>query len=211
MNLPTINLASVKGILIDLDNTIYAYEPCHKAAIKKCHSLFSDISLTEFETIYRTHRNDVTEKLKPQGACRSRLFAFQAMFEQLNIKNAYSKALKFTDIYWETFINEIKIDIFIEKFFEKVKAANIPVCIITDMLASTQIKKINKLQITNTIDFLVTSEEAGTEKPDPKIFKLALAKLKLAATEVIMIGDSKTKDIEVAEALGIKSYLYQAK
>jgi len=38
------------------------------------------------------------------------------------------------------------------------------------------------------------------------MFKTALKKLKLKPNEVIMIGDSESKDIKGAEALGIRPY-----
>jgi putative hydrolase of the HAD superfamily len=54
---------------------------------------------------------------------------------------------------------------------------------------------------------MLSSEEAGIEKPSPVIFGKALSKLNLKAEEVIMIGDNEEKDILGAEAMGIKSYL----
>jgi putative hydrolase of the HAD superfamily len=45
------------------------------------------------------------------------------------------------------------------------------------------------------VDYLVSSEEAGAEKPDPKVFELSLEKLGLKKDEVVMIGDNYEKDI----------------
>ena len=56
------------------------------------------------------------------------------------------------------------------------------------------------------IGYLVTSDEAGKEKPYKDIFKLALKKLGLKASEVIMLGDNEVKDLQGAEKLGIDTY-----
>ena len=74
------------------------------------------------------------------------------------------------------------------------------------MQAHFQVQKLQKLKVDHLIDYLVTSEEAGKEKPHSEIFLLALAKLDLQINNVIMIGDNQIKDIEGAEKLGIKAY-----
>jgi len=77
---------------------------------------------------------------------------------------------------------------------------------VTDLTAQIQLQKWQKLGLQRYIDFLVSSEEAGVEKPSPYIFELALDKLQLKAHEVIMIGDNANKDIAGANALQIKAY-----
>lgn len=84
------------------------------------------------------------------------------------------------------------------------------VCAISDMQPNVQIKKLEKLEATKLIDFLVTSEEVGYEKPEPIIFEKALKKLHLEKSEVIMIGDDQLKDIEGAKSFGIKAFKFQA-
>ena len=54
-----------------------------------------------------------------------------------------------------------------------------------------------------TVIQLVTSEEAGREKPHPYVFMLSLKKLGLKASEVCVIGDSFSKDIFGARNLQI--------
>ena len=55
------------------------------------------------------------------------------------------------------------------------------------------------------LNHLVTSEEAGCEKPGQNIFRLALEKLNLEANEVCMIGDNFDKDIIGASNVSIQS------
>ena len=60
----------------------------------------------------------------------------------------------------------------------------------------------------SSLDFLC--EEAGIEKPNKLIFNLSLEKIKLQYKDVIMVGDSFSKDIKGAKELGIKSYLIKS-
>ena len=78
------------------------------------------------------------------------------------------------------------------------------------MQAHIQIKKLEKLNADKFIDFLVTSEEVGFEKPNKEIFELALKKMNLEKDQVIMIGDSLEKDVIGAKNFGIKGYRFEA-
>lgn len=208
---PKIDLSEVKGVLIDLDNTLYAYEPAHLIAIEKCYNAFlgdglENLSLEEFSGRYRDKRTAVTNRLIPQGVCRSRLFAFQALFEEMKTPQAYNKALKYEMIYWNSLIDAMIVNESALAFLKQCREQSIKVCVVSDMQAHFQIRKLQKLSVDYLIDYLVTSEEVGKEKPAPDIFVAALRKLGLTEADVIMIGDSVSKDIKGAEGLGIKVY-----
>ena len=95
-------------------------------------------------------------------------------------------------------------------YLKDFKKSGKSICAVSDMQADIQIQKLKKLKLLNIIDFLVTSEEVGFEKPNKKIFDMALKKLNLPKGKVIMIGDSLHKDVESAKKYGIKSYQFEA-
>lgn len=206
-----INLTNIKGVLLDLDDTLYCYENCHELAINHCYQHYKNnidkkISSADFKNFYQQKRNDVVKKLSFNGSCRSRFFAFQAMFEELDITNNFELAKNYDEIYWDIFINNMNLDNEALLFLQKCQNLKINICIVTDMTAIIQIKKLQKLNVVKYIKYLVTSEEVGIEKPNHKIFQTALNKLNLSSQEVIMIGDNEEKDIKGAQFLGIKSY-----
>ena len=57
--------------------------------------------------------------------------------------------------------------------------------------------------MSNYINYIVTSEEAGVEKPHPYIFINALTKINAKAEEAIMIGDDLKKDVKGAKNMHI--------
>lgn len=208
---PDVDLQNVKGLLIDLDDTIYSYENAHELAMIKCHELFQKqidkgCSLEKFSQDYRQYRNIITKQLLPLASCRSRLLAFQIWFENLGVTLPYSKALEFDSFYWDSLLKETKINPKALQLLQKCHHLKIPVCIVTDMTAQQQMQKIQKLNIEQYVAALVTSEEVGVEKPDHRMFKAALAKIKVLPSEAIMIGDHPLKDIASAEQLGLKTY-----
>lgn len=57
--------------------------------------------------------------------------------------------------------------------------------------------------ITGYFASMTTSEAVGVGKPNPAIFRAALAKAKVAPAEAGMVGDSARRDIEGAKAVGM--------
>ena len=208
-----IDLTHIKGVLIDIDNTLYAYEPSHKKSLEVCYKLYikefqTSFTFKEFAKKYTEKRKKVTERLKPQGACRSRFFAFQSLFEEMKLPQAFNRALNYEKLYWQTFMKSMVLCEDVFNFLKQCKEENLLVCAISDMQSYFQVKKLQILGVDHLIDYLVTSEEVGVEKPSPVIFKTALEKMNLKASQVIIIGDDEEKDIQGAKSVGIKSLLF---
>jgi 2-haloalkanoic acid dehalogenase type II len=54
------------------------------------------------------------------------------------------------------------------------------------------------------VEFVLVSEELGAYKPDPRVFRIALARLGLEPHEVLHVGDSDVDDIRGAKAAGMQ-------
>ena len=203
-----IEVRNFSGVLLDLDDTLYVYQPCHKAALFACYEYCNfDISFEAFSLSYRTARTAVTERLHPQGACRSRLFAFMTLTEEANLSSGYEIAFKLDQIYWSNFIAEMKPHTGAEAFLQRCFEHSIPTCVVTDMTAHIQIRKLSKLGLTEYVSKLVTSEEVGAEKPDARMFLTAASKLNVPVNSCIMIGDNLAKDIDGAISAGMTAHL----
>lgn len=196
------------GLLIDLDDTLYSYEPCHRAALKAAFTCYNTgLDARTFAQRYREERNRVTARLKDQGACRSRLFAFQSMGEALGWRQPYNTAFHLNQAYWNAFLSAMKLDPQAYDLLTRCKRYSIPVAVVTDMTAQVQIEKLQRLGLVDLIDHLVTSEEIGHEKPHCLMFEAGLRKIGVRADRALMVGDHKLKDLEGAAALGIDGAL----
>jgi HAD superfamily hydrolase (TIGR01509 family) len=60
------------------------------------------------------------------------------------------------------------------------------------------------LGIRGEIDLLLDSGKVGIEKPDPRIFQLALDAFGLTASQMLHLGDSIATDVEGARAVGAR-------
>lgn len=205
-----IDLQTVKGILIDFDNTLYEYAPCHKVALNAVYEWYKqnhEILYDDFALLYGQAQKDVKVRTKNQAASHSRLLYFQRMLEGVTGKTDVQESLKMEDIYWDHFIKTIVMRDNITDFLATCRKNGIKICLITDLTASVQFRKMVATGVDKMVDFVVTSEESGVEKPDHAIFSLALEKLGLTKDDVVMIGDDIVKDIDGANTFGIKAYM----
>lgn len=73
--------------------------------------------------------------------------------------------------------------------------------------AEQQRAKLTHLGIAHHFLHVVTVEDAGAAKPDPRIFRHALALENLAPEHCLMVGDDPERDIEPARRLGMAACL----
>lgn len=94
-----------KGILLDLDNTLYDYPPMHKAALDTVLAEISrviDVSTATLEGMYCRAQAVGKQRLEGKAASHSRILYIQWMLESLGIFS-YRFALDLENLYWNTF------------------------------------------------------------------------------------------------------------
>ena len=78
-----------------------------------------------------------------------------------------------------------------------------PLYIITNGFEEVQFSKLKNSGMDRYFTSVITSEEAGSKKPDAEIFRYALRKTGAMANESIMIGDDLEIDMAGARQMGI--------
>ncbi len=86
----------------------------------------------------------------------------------------------------------------------------VPLGLVTNGISEVQRSRLALSGVGEYFDSVTISDEAGIQKPDPEIFRMALEALRAAAgprsgDRVIMIGDGLHSDIRGAIAAGIDS------
>jgi putative hydrolase of the HAD superfamily len=104
-------------------------------------------------------------------------------------------ALDFEQTYWRTFLNKAVLFDDVKEVLDDIRLLSIPIAIVTDLTAQIQFRKIVYFGLDHYFDFIVTSEEAGFDKPNEAPFKIALNKMKPKGTNIWMIGDNPLNDI----------------
>ena len=197
----------LKAILMDLDNTLYdayaAYRRGEEAAIRFGSDVL-EVSRQEWEEAWLQGKARTKEILKVSAAQHHRLFYIQHALEHLG-RSPFEHTEEIYGAYWNAALEGMCLFDGAEEFLQAAKAKGLKLALCTDMTAAMQYRKIRRLGIARYLDAIVTSEEAGVEKPDRKMFELTLAKLGVSNDEAVMIGDSLPKDVEGARKIGIRA------
>lgn len=82
-------------------------------------------------------------------------------------------------------------------------AKKYPLTIISNGFKEVQYYKFAHSGLADCFAHIIISEEVGINKPQPEIFRIAMERNRVAADEVVMIGDSYSSDIAGAKAAGI--------
>lgn len=200
----------IKAVLIDLDNTLYAYDKCNETGINAVVDKMSQIfnkPKDDIRKAFLISRDKVKKRIDGTGSAHSRLLYLQNTVEALKGKTDPKLTHDLHDVFWNAYMNEMRLFDGVSDFLNYAKEQEIKVAIVSDLTTDIQLKKIAKLGIDKHIELLVTSEEAGRDKPHPSIFSLALEKLELPKENVAMIGDD-IKDMQGAKEFGISDYLH---
>lgn len=195
-----IQLNDIDLILLDLDNTLYVYKRTHEKAL---HSVIEDlhsslgIDKDRLVELYGMYRKRVNTKHEGMAVSHSRLFYLQGMVEELCGYTDVKLITSLYNKYWDVFIESIDLCDDVMDFLKSSLIRKIPIVLVSDMTAEMQFRKITKMGINKYLNYIVTSEEAGCEKPNPSIFELAISKISgnRKIRRIAVVGDDTRKDV----------------
>lgn len=185
-------------VLIDLDNTLYPYAPCHEAGMAAARELAQNsltIATADFNRCFSDARAEIKARLGAQAASHHRLLYFQRTLERAGLASRPLEALQLEQAYWRAYLDAARLFPSAMDFLDDLRLQDVPVVIVTDLTAQIQLRKMIALDLDKRIDWIVTSEESGGDKPAPASFELALAKLGGIEGPVWMIGDNHHCDL----------------
>ncbi|MBF7143480.1 MULTISPECIES: HAD family hydrolase [Pseudomonas] len=186
------------AILFDTDNTLYPYDPAHAAAQKavrdKAVATFS-ITAEQFDVAFKEARDQVKNRLNGTASSHSRLLYLQRMLENLGLGSQILLVLDFEQTYWRTFLNHAILFDNVKELLDDIRLLGIPTAIVTDLTAQIQFRKVVYFGLDNYFDYIVTSEEAGFDKPHAAPFTIALEKMRPKGNCIWMVGDNPINDI----------------
>jgi HAD superfamily hydrolase (TIGR01549 family) len=189
------------AFLFDTDNTLYPYDPAHTAAINavrdKVVTTFS-IAPEEFDKAFAQARTDVKSRLGNTASSHNRLLYLQRMLEIMGLGSQVLLALDFEQTYWRTFLSNALLFDGVKDLLDDIRLLGIPTAIVTDLNAQIQFRKVVYFGLDHYFDYIVTSEEAGFDKPHEAPFRIALEKMRPKGDCIWMIGDNPVNDIRGA-------------
>lgn len=196
----------IKAVFFDIDDTLYDTSGFAKLARKAALNVMIDAGLPlesdeaylllreiidEYGSNYDKHFNILTKRVF--GEEKPLLIAL-GMITYHNVKFALLRLFPQTT-----------------KTLIYLKEQGYHLGVISNGITIKQWEKLIRLDLHHFFDHIITSEEAGVQKPDTRIFELAMEKMECNAQKSIMIGNKFNEDILGALNSGMSAILVNSK
>ena len=207
-----IDLTGIEGVCLDLDNTLYAYEPCHLSAES---AVLQDIAnhfmlpSMEVEAHWNRAKREVKQVLGATASSHSRLLYLARLIESVKGAAHPELALKWEELYWSVFLDSMQPAPEAKNFISSCQQNDVPIALVTDLTLQIQLRKVIKLGLSDSFRWIISSEEAGFDKPDKRFVEQVLKRTGFKENKHIWVGDSTEKDGGSALLAKAKFYLVQ--
>jgi HAD superfamily hydrolase (TIGR01549 family) len=182
----------IKGVIFDLDDTLYSEKQYVKSGYKAVARLLGDEFLAD--KLWTHFENGKT-----------------AIDELLGELNCMERKAECLETYREH-IPEIKLYDGVTELIEKLKKENIKVGIITDGRVSGQKKKIHALGLDKLVeDIIITDELGGVQfrKPCDIAFRIMQNRWRIPYEQMAYVGDNADKDFQAPKQLGMRNLYFE--
>lgn len=195
-----------RGLLIDLDDTLYDYEPAERAGRAALIPLLArDLSMDAGEVVQRLEsaRRRVKQRVAGQGCSHSRLLYLHELAHESRAPHAWLRVRGWERAFWQAYLSAVRLRPCARELLTGWRQLGHRTAIITDLVLEVQLWKLEVLRVGELIDAVVVSEEVAHDKPAPQLFELAIERLGLNREACVVVGDDETKDGAGAHALGL--------
>ena len=203
----------IRSAIFDIDETLYSLAPAHASAMAATEAHAASLLGVPAETFRAAYRRAFDWQIGNHGdnaGFHSRAIRCQRALEELGLPLRF--AMPLSEFYWAALLERIAAAGPADgaaELLDALRARGVRVGVGSDMTADWQFRKLERLGLLDRIDFAVTSEEAGVEKPAPGFFALCLEKAGCAPDECAFVGDNLRKDALGALAAGMRGVWLQ--
>ncbi|MER2261044.1 MAG: YjjG family noncanonical pyrimidine nucleotidase [Psychrobacillus sp.] len=189
-------------ILFDLDDTLFDFGETERNAF---HQLFVEYGLPnglqDYLSSYKAISKVLWDELE-KGSTTLELLKierFKRLFLEHNLKLDVEAV---SHKYIENLGREIHLISGVEEMLASLAGCRL--AILTNGFQIAQHARIKGSPLKDVFEAIITSEEAGYQKPQPAIFEYTFKKLGITKkSKVLMVGDSLTSDIQGGNQFGI--------
>ncbi len=200
-------LARPRAILLDLDDTLYDHHYASRKAIEETISQDSALTAAGAERVEIEHRHWL--ELLHLDVARGARTAEDARNER------WARILSHFggDVFQSDLIanlqreNYLRHERAVPGSVEGVTAlrdAGYTLCIVSNNTRAEQIGKLRRLGLIDAFADIVVSADHGINKPDARLFHIALDRLGIGGSHAVHVGDSWTTDVKGAMNAGIR-------
>lgn len=193
------------AVLFDLDDTLFDHRRSSRAALQAVHRVHAAaLDFAEFERHHASYLEQMhVEVLAGRiGLDDARRERFRKVFLALGVTLDAQTTDAVASAYRTGYMTARRALSGAAALLTELRP-RARIVIVTNNLLDEQQDKLDHCGLAGLVDALVASEDVGTAKPDPEIFRIALERAGATADGAVMVGDSWANDIAGAHGAGI--------
>lgn len=203
---------TIKHLLIDLDDTLWATFINNKRSLEELYTALSwgqyFVSFEDFFDSYyrvnvslweRYNKGEISKEYLSIERLRRPLHPHITLDEEA-WKRIDKDFLNLVRTKTELCPNALPVLRYLKERYS--------ICILSNGFKEVQYDKIDHSGLSPYIDHIVLSDDVGVHKPDKRIFEIAMQQIGATTSDTLMIGDSYASDIVGASNAGIGSIWY---
>ena len=206
-------MVGVKHIFFDLDRTLWDFETNSKLTLEEIFNNFElcDLGIPDFES-FRSRYLSINEALWDEyreEKITKEFLRYARFLQTLQLFGIDQPELARSMGDYYVTNSPIKTALFpyAKEVLAKLQSKYV-LHIITNGFDEVQHVKLDNCGLAPFFTTVVTSDKAGTKKPEPQIFEYALNAAQAQADESIMIGDDLKVDLEGAAKVGMRTVYF---
>jgi putative hydrolase of the HAD superfamily len=199
---------SPKALVFDLDGTLVDQEGAERDALQQL--LDHEIKLPNkpgFHAFLRDWRNVADEFLQrfldnKMGFDEQRIKRFEALYAKYGVDCTRTEAERLHQAYGRLYAEQWRAFDESAEALLNLKQAGYRLAVITNGDGEQQRGKLQHTGLAPLFEHVLVSGDVKVAKPDPAIFRLSEAALKLKPAELAYVGDRPEADVAGAKAAG---------
>lgn len=190
---------SIEAIIFDLDNTLIHRKQAFEAYAERFVERFIVAEGPE-------KREAVIERIRlaDQDGYRDKRELYTELHADLELKNPDTTVQEMLGFWYGEFHKFTVLMDGAKEVLSELRSRGLKLGIITNGSLRSQQAKIDRVMLRDYVDSIIVSGGVHIEKPNPRIFELALQELEIADPgHAWYVGDHPTNDIRGAQSAGL--------
>jgi putative hydrolase of the HAD superfamily len=195
-------------VLFDLDDTLFDHVRTARAALTASTAQFTFAPPVTLDELYQRY-SELLEELHPRVLAgeisyqAARHLRFRRLLEPYGVLRDEAAAEEFAHFHYGHY-RRLRRPVPGALALLQALKPDYRIGIVTNNRTAEQVDKLAFLGLTPLVNALITSEDVGVPKPDPRIFQVALQQLGARAADTVLVGDNWAADVLGARAAGIR-------
>lgn len=201
----------IRVVFFDVHDTlIYCKLSPPEIFVQLCQQAEVPVSLPAVEQLYASPATLKDQRSLHKGQDDEFWLRFNAqLLDQLKISDPHGKFAQrlmegFKDVRWWDVYSDVKPTL------NDLQGKGYALAVIANARSLVE-ERLAHLRLTGYFQTITYSQEVGFEKPDPRLFQIAMKRMQCRPEEAVHIGDRDVEDVQGAQGVGMRAILIDRK